>query len=106
MKIRQALREQYGEFNTHLEHIYEERVTDNLISGNKEEKEAWVTYNQVVLELKHSVKDSTKDELVQQLQYRLTDNEPPSNACINVINQVITKTPELERLYVKIMNFK
>ena len=105
MKIRQALREQYGEFNTHLEHIYEEKVTDNLASGNKKDKEAWSTYNQVVLELKHSIKDNLKDILVQQLQYRLTDNEPPPNACIDVINQVWNKTPELERLLIKISNF-
>ena len=104
-KIRQALREQYGEFSTHLEHVYEDTVTENLANGTKKNKEAWSTYNQVVLELKHSIKDSLKDILVQQLQYRLTDNEPPPNACIDVINQVWNKTPELERLLIKISNF-
>lgn len=102
VKIRQALREQYGEFNTHLEHIYEEKVTDNLASGNKKKKEAWSTYNQVVLELKHSIKDNLK---VKELQYKLTDEFNPNEVCIEVIREVEKPSPELERLYVKIMNF-
>ena len=102
MKIRQALREQYGEFNTHLEHIYEEKVTDNLASGNKKDKEAWSTYNQVVLELKHSIKDNLK---VKELQYKLTDKFNPNEVCIEVIRDVEKPSLELERLYVKIMNF-
>ena len=56
-KIKQLLREQYGDFNTHLEHIYEDKITENLATGSKHEKEEWATYNQVILELKHSIKD-------------------------------------------------
>ena len=33
------------------------------------------------------------------------DKENPNHACIEVIKEVKIKTPELERLYHKIMNF-
>jgi hypothetical protein len=101
-KIRQALREQYGEFDTHLENIYAEKVTDNLASGSKKNKEAWSTYNQVVLELKHSIKDNLK---VKELQYKLTDEFNPNEVCIEVIKDIKNPSLELERLYIKIMNF-
>jgi hypothetical protein len=54
-KIRKILREHYGEFETYLEHKYEEVLTENLITGSTIVKEAWATYNQVVLELKNSI---------------------------------------------------
>ena len=101
-KIRQALREQYGEFSTHLEHVYEDTVTENLANGTKKNKEAWSTYNQVVLELKHSIKDSLK---VKELQYKLTDECNPNEVCIEIIREVEKPSVELERLYTKIMNF-
>lgn len=101
-KIKNALRESYGDFSTELENEYQNKVTDVLIEGSRLSKKEWVTYNQVILELKHNIKDNLR---VRELLYRLTDKEDPNNACIDVIKEVETKSPELERLYYKIVNF-
>jgi hypothetical protein len=42
---------------------------------------------------------------VKELQYKLTENSDPNEACIEVIETYNYKTPELERLYNKIKNF-
>lgn len=102
-KIRTVLKEHYGSFNSYLEKEYANAVTTNLLSKCHSDKESWATYNQVILELKNNLKDLLK---VKELQYRLTDHEDPKNACISVLETVQTKTPELERLYYKIRNFK
>ena len=101
-KIRKALKEQYGDFSTHLEHVYENTLTENLAGGSIKNKKAWLTYNQVVLELKHSIKDNLK---VKELQYKLTENSDPNLVCIEVIKGIQHPSPELERLYYKIINF-
>jgi hypothetical protein len=101
-KIRKVLKEHYGEFNTDLEHEYETKLTENLIIGNVENKKAWITYNQVILELKHSLKNMLK---VKELQYKLTENINPNEVCIEVIEDLKDQSPELERLYYKIRNF-
>jgi len=101
-KIRIALREQYGDFNTNLEHIYESKLTEILIIGDINKRRAWLTYNQVILELKHSLKNTLK---VRELQYRLTDDSDPNEVCISVIEDIKSQTAELERLYNKIANF-
>ena len=101
-KIREALRTQYGEFKTHLEHVYEDKITESLADGNINDKKAWVTYNQVILELKHSIKDNLR---VKELQYKLTDNLDPNQACIEVLKKVKHRSSELQRLYEKIRNF-
>jgi hypothetical protein len=101
-KIKETLKSQYGEFKTHLEHVYEDKMTEVLISNNIKNKKAWLTYNQVILELKHSIKDNLK---VKELQYKLTDNLDPNIVCIEVIENVKHRSPELERLYYKIINF-
>lgn len=101
-KIREALEKEYGRFRTHLEHVYEEKVTENLAGGTTSDKKAWVTYNQVILELKHSIKDNLK---VKELQYKLTENSDPNQVCIEVLSTVKHRSPELERLYHKIKNF-
>lgn len=101
-KIRSVLKEHYGEFNTHLEHEYEAKLTENLIKGDIEKKKAWITYNQVILELKHSLKDMLR---VKELQYKLTEDVDPNEVCIEVIEEVKDRSPELERLYYKIRNF-
>ena len=101
-KIRDVLRENYGSFNSYLENKYEERITQKLLREGLKGKHIWATYNQVILELKNNIQDSLK---VQELQYRLTDIENPKEACIDVLEQVQLKTPELERLYIKIKNF-
>lgn len=101
-RIRELLTEQYGPFESGLEHEYEMVLTQNLISGKLNKKKEWITYNQVMLELKNSLKDTLK---VKQLQYMLTDNLNPKNVCIEVIEDVKHNTKELERLYDKISNF-
>lgn len=101
-KIKQVLREQYGDFTTHLEHVYEDKLAESLSDENPRCRKAWATYNQVVLELKHSLKDNLK---VKELQYKLTENSDPNRVCIEVIDEVKSFSPELERLYYKIRNF-
>lgn len=101
-KIRKVLNEHYGEFNSELEHQYEVKLTENLIIGDINKKKAWLTYNQVILELKHSLKDMLK---VKELQYKLTENTDPNEVCIEVMEEVKDLSPELERLYYKIRNF-
>ena len=101
-KIKKTLRESYGDFNTDLESEYQNKVTEVLIEGSKVRKSEWATYNQVILELKHNIKDNLR---VRELLYRLTDKEDPNNACIDVIREVKNQSPELERLYYKIVNF-
>ena len=101
-KIRSELKKQYGEFETMLEHQYEDKLTQNLIDGSINKKKAWITYNQVILELKYSLKDTLR---VKELQYKLTENTNPNEVIIDVIESIKTYTPELERLYYKIRNF-
>jgi hypothetical protein len=101
-KIREILKNQYGEFETILEHQYEDKLTETLIDGTMVLREEWVTYNQVVLELKHSIKDMMK---VKELQYKLTEDTNPKEIIIEVIEDVKGMSPELERLYNKIKNF-
>lgn len=100
--IKKVLREHYGEFSTDLEHQYEDKLTENLIIGDYEEKNAWITYNQVILELKNTLKNMLK---VKELQYKLTENINPNEVCIEVIEELKNQTPELERLYYKIRSF-
>lgn len=97
------LTEQYGKFETYLEHVYEDKITDALVHGDLEEKRAWITYNQVILELKHSLKDNLK---VKELQYKLTEDDDPNRMCIGVMKNLKNRSPELERLYYKIRNLK
>jgi hypothetical protein len=101
-KIRKVLKEHYGEFDSVLEHHYETKLTENLIVGSIEKKKAWLTYNQVILELKNSLKDMLK---VKELQYKLTEDTNPNEVCIEVIGTLKEKSPELERLFYKIRNF-
>ena len=96
------MREAYGSFDTYLEHEYENKLTDNLFNGDLKSKQEWVTYNQVILELKHNIKDGIK---VKELQYKLTEDSPPNQACIEVIDGIKNLSPELYRLSNKINNF-
>lgn len=101
-KIRFVLREHYGRFESVLEHQYEDAITNKLFNGTTKDKEEWITYNQVILELKHSLKNIL---LVKEVQYKLTDNGESNKSIIETIERVKTLTPELERLYNKIINF-
>jgi len=101
-KIRLVLKEHYGSFETILEHQYEDKLTENLVKGSFTKRQEWATYNQVILELKNSINDMLK---VKELQYKLTDVGEPNEIIIEVIENVKTLTPELERLYYKIKSF-
>ena len=101
-KIREVLTKEYGNFDTYLEHVYEDKLTENLADGNIKNKKKWLTYNQVVLELKNSIKDTIK---VKELQYKLTEDSDPNKVCIEVIKPIKHRSQELERLYYKIINF-
>lgn len=101
-KIRKVLKEHYGEFSSNLEHQYEEKLTENLIIGDIDKKKAWITYNQVILELKNTIKDNLK---VKELQYKLTEGTNPNDVCIEVIGDLKDRSLELERLYYKIKGF-
>ncbi len=101
-KIRKALTEVYGNFETYLESEYEKYISDNLTNASMSNKRKWITYNQVILELKHNIKNMLK---VKELQYKLTEDAEPREVCIEVIETLEIKTPELERLYYKIRNF-
>jgi hypothetical protein len=101
-KIKKELKKHYGGFDSYLEQKYVGIVTENLINGDFEDKQAWLTYNQVILEFKNNLRNMLK---VKELQYKLTDNLNPNEVCINVLEETIDRTPELERLYRKIINF-
>lgn len=101
-KIRKALNNVYGNFETDLEIEYETKITENLLNGNRQNRMEWATYNQVIIELKHNLKNMLK---VKQLQYELTDDKNPNEVCISVIDGLNVKTKELDRLYDKIMDF-
>jgi hypothetical protein len=101
--IRLKLNEIYGGFETKLESDYSEFLIDKINVENTDEKHKWLTYNQVILEIKHGLKNML---LVKELQYRLTDNSNPNEVCLKLIEKINNKTPEIERLYYKILNFK
>jgi len=102
VKIRILINELYGQFNTKLEHEYETKLIDNLTDGNIDNIRAWLTYNQVILELKNTLKNSLK---VSELQYKLTENTDPNNICIELIDGLHETNLELKRLSDKIRNF-
>lgn len=102
-RIKEKLVESYGEpFESYLEHKYEDKIIEVLVNGDFKTKEEWLTYNQVIVELKHSIKDLLK---VKQLQYGLTDDKAPNDACIEVMEDIKTLNSELSRLYDKIKSF-
>jgi hypothetical protein len=101
-KIKKTLREHYGNFNTKLEHDYEDKITEILILNNHQNTIEWLTYNQVILEIKNSLNDMIK---VKELQYKLTEDINPNIVCLEVIESLKNLSPELERLYYKIKNF-
>ena len=99
-KIKKILREHYGKFQTKLELEYENQITKKL--HKESNRKEWATYNQLVLELKHNIKDTLR---VKELQYRITGNENPNDVCMDIIENLGTTSPELERLADKIRNF-
>jgi len=102
-RIRSVLREYYGEFNTTLENLYVDTITENLLIDDYSHRMEWATYNQVILELKKNYKLNKKK--IQELQFKLSNDEDPNQVCIEVIQDVDFVSEELERLYYKINNF-
>jgi hypothetical protein len=101
-KIRSVLKGVYGGFETYLEMEYENCMAETLSSGTIEDKKEWITYNQVILELKHNIKDMIR---VKELQYRILDELEPRRVFMDVIQKIDCKSDELDRLYNKIKNF-
>lgn len=102
LKIREELRKLYGDFETVLEHQYEEIITEHLSLGSYENRHKWATYNQVILEYKNTLRNMLK---VKELQYKLTEALNPKEIVIEIIEGTKLFTPELERLYYKIKSF-
>ena len=67
VRIREILRENYGDFQTDLEISEEDKLTENLIDGDIRRKKAWITYNQVILELKHTITNEFPSFLIGSL---------------------------------------
>jgi len=101
-KIRDILREVNGSVDTYLEEKFETKILESVSTKNKKRAEAWLTYNQVILELKSNIKHALK---VKEIQYRLTSEENPNKVCLDVLIDIKKDSPELDRLYYKIMNF-
>jgi hypothetical protein len=101
-RIRSTLKENYGDFVSDLEIEYENKVTEKLLNGDLKDREIWLTYNQVVLELKHNLRDTIS---TKELLYKLTDDDVEySEVCVEKISSLIVKSEELERLYYKLKN--
>lgn len=106
MDIKSKINEQlilvYGPFETYLDNVYFEVLTEKLLLGDYTSRHEWLTYNQVVLELKYNVKDPIT---AKKIQYNLTDNQPPKFILINLLKKLKHRSAELNRLYFKILNF-
>jgi hypothetical protein len=100
--IRNKLQEVYGPFETYLDNVYRDTITEKLYNGDINSRREWVTYNQVLIEIKNSLKDGI---LVKEFQYKLTDEDPPRDVCIDFLVNLKHTNPELNRLYNKIQNF-
>ena len=100
-KIIKVLREHYSNFETILEKEYENLIVEHL-ENDVDHRVEWATYNQLILEFKHNIRNNL---YVAELQYRLSDNEDPINVCLDVINKYGYISPELERLADKIRDF-
>lgn len=101
-KIKSVLTDNYGEFSSYLEKLYEEKLTEKLSSDYILDKKIWATYNQVVIELKVKFNN---DLLLKEFLYIITDDNISNEAILFFIEKIENKTNELDRLYNKIKNF-
>ncbi len=102
-KIREILRKVYGEFNSYLEKKYEEKLVNILVNGTAYDKYKWITYNQILIELRLTKKD---ENITNELLYKLTEDGDPTNSCITFLDELGERNKELDRLYDKLINFK
>lgn len=102
-KIREILKKVYGEFNSYLEKKYEEKLVDILVNGTAYDKYKWITYNQILIELRLTKKD---ENITNELLYKLTEDGDPTNSCITFLDGLGKRNKELDRLYDKLINFK
>lgn len=100
-KIQLILRELYGPEITNLDKISIDVITEGLMLEEWFEKEKWATYNQILFEVR-KLGDNHK---TQKLQYFISDIDDPKNMCIEVIDSIDNKSPELMRLLEKIKTF-
>jgi len=97
-----VLRSTYGDFNSQLEHQYSDTLISEISENKVSTVREWLTYHQVILELKNSPDTLNKSK---ELQYRISDGENPKSACMKIISEIKDCNPELKRLYEKINNF-
>jgi|APGre2960657404_1045060.scaffolds.fasta_scaffold418911_1 hypothetical protein len=97
-----VLRSTYGDFNTQLEHQYSDRIIAEISENKVNSVRQWLTYHQVILELKSNLDTLNKSK---ELQYRISDGENPKSACMKIISEINDCNSELKRLYEKINNF-
>ena len=102
-KIKEILRKVYGEFNSYLEKKYEEKLVDILVNGTAYDKYKWITYNQILIELRLTKKD---ENITNELLYKLTEDGDPTKTCVAFLDRLDKKNKELDRLYNKLINFK
>ncbi len=101
--ITKKLNEAYGGYKSKLEVDYFNKLTDNLMSGDINKQREWLTYNQVVLELKNTLNDIKS---VEELQYYLYESVKPNITCVELLKKRNNLNDELVRLYNKILSFK
>lgn len=102
-RIEKELRSIYGsEFESYLEMRYKEIILKHLMSGDIELQAQWLTYNQVLVEIKNVIKDELR---TKELLYMLTDDGLPNVSCVKIIDKMETINDELVRLRNKIINF-
>lgn len=102
-RIKFQLEKVYGKYETCLETTYGDKIIYEILSSSYDKKVEWATYNQVIVELKRNLELRLN---LQELLYRITDEENPTDACISVLNEIHEKSPELKRLYEKVKTFK
>lgn len=101
--IKKSLKIDGKERLSQLEKDYENKLVKELSSKSIQQKRKWMTYNQLVIELK----DNFHGRYYKKLQYRLTDEASnPRRSCIQTICELDHGTEEIERLYLKIKGFK
>lgn len=101
-KIKLELDKLYGTFESNLELLYKDKIIYEIEYNDFEKRSEWATYNQLILELKNNIYYKAK---LNEILYRITDDENPKQVCISILDKISNKNLELDRLYHKIKNF-